>query len=172
MEFRAPGSEVFGSVADHGRYFTLQILDPEDESAPPRMVVLDTATGEPVQDYSLTEGDSSSGVVRGWLGNVTDEHWITVDGDGGGLTAFELGSDRTAWSVPDPARCEDVGSVDALVTLDEVTVAAGHLLRTAGGRGLGGDDRVAGVRVGFCGDRFGDGRGAVANGGTDGDVPR
>ncbi|WP_026338433.1 MULTISPECIES: hypothetical protein [Nocardiopsis] len=123
-EFRVPGSEVFGSVADHGRYFTLQILDSEDESAPPRMVVLDTVTGEPVQDYSLTEGDSSSGMVRGWLGNVTDEHWITVDGDGGGLTAFELGSDRTAWSVPDLARCEDVGSVDALVTLDEVTVAA------------------------------------------------
>ncbi len=122
-EFRVPGSEVFGSVADHGRYFTLQILAPEDGSAPPRTVVLDTATGEPVQDYTLTEEDSSSGMVRGWLSNVTDEHWITVN-DGGGLTAFELGSDRTAWSAPDPARCEDVGSVDALVTLEEVTVAA------------------------------------------------
>lgn len=121
-EFRVSGSEAFGNLADHGRYFVLQLVDLDDEAAPPRMVVLDTATGKPAQDYALTEGDSSSGMVRGWLSNVTAEHWITVADDG--LAAFTLGSDQMAWSVPDLARCEDVGSIDALVTVEEVTVVA------------------------------------------------
>lgn len=122
-QFRVPGDEAYGSVSDDGRSFVLQILDPDDESAPPRMVVLDTATGEPREDYPLSEGESSSGLDRGWLGNVTDEHWVTVDGDED-LAAYALGSDEKVWSVPNVAECEDVGSVDALVTEEGVTVAA------------------------------------------------
>ncbi|WP_285729951.1 PQQ-binding-like beta-propeller repeat protein [Nocardiopsis sp. ATB16-24] len=121
-EFRVSGSEAFGALAGGGRYFALQLLDPNDEATPPRMVVLDTETGKPIQDYILTEGDSSSGRVRGGLRNVTSEHWITVDGDG--LTAFRLGSDQRDWSVSDLAQCEETGSIDRLVTVEKVAVAA------------------------------------------------
>ncbi|WP_116245487.1 PQQ-binding-like beta-propeller repeat protein [Nocardiopsis sp. FIRDI 009] len=122
-EHRVAGSEVFGAVAGQGRYFVLQILDPDDDEAPPRMVVLDLSTGEPVWDYQLGSGDSASGVVRGWLGNVTDEYWVTV-AEGEELLAHRLGDDEEAWSVPDVADCDDVGSVDGTVMTDDVLVTA------------------------------------------------
>ena len=122
-EHRTPGSEVFGAVADQGRYFVLQVLDPENEEAPPRMVVVDLSTGEPVRDYRLESGDSASGAVRGWLGNVTDEYWVTV-ADGEELLAYHLGSDEAAWSVRNVAGCDDVGSVDRTAMTDEALVAA------------------------------------------------
>ncbi|WP_262391770.1 hypothetical protein [Nocardiopsis sp. CNR-923] len=64
-----------------------------------------------------------SGVVRGWLGNVTDEYWVTVEDDEA-LLAHRLGSDEDAWSVPNVAGCDGVGSVDRTVMTDEVLVAA------------------------------------------------
>ncbi|MFD3684408.1 PQQ-binding-like beta-propeller repeat protein [Nocardiopsis sp. NPDC058631] len=122
-EHRVPGSEVFGAVAGQGRYFVLQVLDSDDTEAPPRMVVIDLSTGESVHDYELRDGDSASGLVRGGLGSVTGEHWITVEDDEN-LVAHELGSDATAWSVPDVAGCDDVGSVDRTAATDDVLVAA------------------------------------------------
>ncbi|MES0835193.1 PQQ-binding-like beta-propeller repeat protein [Nocardiopsis tropica] len=122
-EHRVPGSEVFGAVAGQGRYFVLQVLDPDDTEAPPRMLVVDLSTGESVHDYELRDGDSASGPVRGGLAGVTGEHWITVEGDED-LVAHELGSDEPAWSVPDVAGCDDVGSIDRTAATDDVLVAA------------------------------------------------
>ncbi|HIY39711.1 MAG TPA: PQQ-like beta-propeller repeat protein, partial [Candidatus Nocardiopsis merdipullorum] len=54
--YQVSGSEVFKATSSDGRYFVLQIMDSEDEDAPPRMIILDLETGEPVEDYLLGGG--------------------------------------------------------------------------------------------------------------------
>ncbi|MEE2036466.1 hypothetical protein Q8791_04415 [Nocardiopsis sp. CT-R113] len=122
-EHRVPGSEVFGAVAGQGRYFVLQVLDPDAPQTQPRMIVVDLSTGESVHDYELRDGDSASGLVRGGLSGVAGDHWITVEEDET-LVAHELGSDSPAWTVPNVAGCDDVGSVDRTAATDAVLVAA------------------------------------------------
>ncbi|WP_306368670.1 PQQ-binding-like beta-propeller repeat protein [Nocardiopsis sp. CC223A] len=122
-EHRFPDTRAFGAVSGQGQYFTLQLMDTEDDEARPRMLVIDASTGETVHDYRLEDEESSGHVVRGWLANVTDEHWITVEGEQE-LVAHRLGTDETAWSVPDVAACNGVGSVDRAVVTDGTLVAA------------------------------------------------
>ncbi|MFE6305826.1 PQQ-binding-like beta-propeller repeat protein [Nocardiopsis sp. NPDC057823] len=122
-EHRFPGTRAFGAVSGENRYFTLQLMDAEDDEARPRMLVIDASTGEPVHDYRLEDEESSDHVVRGWLANVTDEYWITVEGEQE-LVAHRLGTDETAWSVPDVAACSGIGSVDRAVVTDGALVVA------------------------------------------------
>ena len=111
----------FSGYFQRWRYFVLQIMDSEDEDAPPRMVILDLETGELVEDYFLSGGADSSGMARGWFKNVNDERWVTAGG--GGLTAFALGNDRAVWEVKDVVKCdENMGSIDEMVTGEKVTV--------------------------------------------------
>ena len=119
--YQVSGSEVFSAGSNDGRYFVLQILDSEDEDAPPRMVILDLETGEPVEDYFLSGGADSTGKQRGWLSSINDERWVTASE--GGLTAYALGSDHAVWEVKDVVECdENMGSIDGMVTGEKVTV--------------------------------------------------
>ena len=119
--YQVSGSEVFKATSSDGRYFVLQIMDSEDEDAPPRMVILDLETGEPVEDYLLGGGADSTGMARGWLKNINGERWVTASEEG--LTAFALGSDHAVWEVKDVVKCdENMGSIDGMITGEKVTV--------------------------------------------------
>jgi len=117
--YQVSGSEVFKATSSDGRYFVLQIMDSEDEDAPPRMVILDLETGEPVEDYLLDGGADSTGMARGWLKNINGERWVTASEEG--LTAFALGSDHAVWEVKDVVKCdENMGSIDGMITGEKV----------------------------------------------------